>query len=86
MDGPYDNNLPWPMKGMLKITLLNQIRDDEHYSPVTVTYFYKNPVSCGERRQIGFIKRFISYDYLYNNTKTCRFVKYNRIILRIDIV
>ena len=86
VDGPYDNNLPWPMKGMLKITLLNQIRDDEHYPPVVVTYFYNKPVGQNEMKQIGFVKRFISYDYLYKDTETCRFVKYNGIVLHIDIV
>ena len=36
MDGPHDNKLPWPMNGMLKVTLLNQNRDDEHHPPVMV--------------------------------------------------
>ena len=85
-DGPYDNNLPWPMTGMFKITLLNQIRDDEHYPPVVVTYFYNNPVGQKEVKQIGFVKRFINHDHLYKDTETCRFVKYNGVILHIDIV
>ena len=86
MDGPYDNNLPWPMSGMLKITLLNQISDDEHYPPIEVTCSYNNPVSRGEIKQVGFIKRYINYDYLHQNTDTCQFALKNGIILHVDIV
>ena len=68
MDGPYDNNLPWPTSGMLKITLANQISDNEHYPPIEVTCSYNSPVSRGKIKQVGFIKRYINYDHLYQDT------------------
>ena len=33
MHGPYDDKLPWPMNGTLKIILLNQLRNADHYPP-----------------------------------------------------
>ena len=30
--GPYDDMLPWPLKGRFKVTLLNQLGDTKHHS------------------------------------------------------
>ena len=86
MDGPYDNNLPWPMNGMLKITLLNQVRDVEHHPPVIVTYAHGNPVNHGEIEQIGFIKNFIAREKFYRCNEACQFVKYNAMVFQVDVV
>ena len=86
MHGPYDDKLPWPMSGMLKIILLNQIRDNNHYSPITVTCAYSNPVSHGKMKQIGCAKRFISRDILYGYSEACRFLRCNGVFFQVDIV
>ena len=86
MEGPYDNNLPWPMNGMLKITLLNQVRDVDHHPPVVVTYAHGNRVGHDEMEQIGFIKNFIAREKLYRHSEACQFVLYNAIVFKVDIV
>ena len=86
MDGPYDDKLPWPMSGMLKITLLNQVRNADHHPPIMVTYAYSNPVSHGETKQIWCTKRFISHESLYWYSKACRFLRYNAVFFQVDIV
>ena len=87
MDGPYDDKLPWPMNGMLKITLLNQIRDADHHPPVIVTYayIYTNPVGHGEVKQIGCMKCFISNENLCRYNEARRFLKYNGILFQVDM-
>ena len=32
MSGPHDHQLPWPLKGKFKVTLLNQSSDTDHHS------------------------------------------------------
>ncbi len=32
LHGPYDNNLSWPLKGVFKVELLNQLTDSKHRS------------------------------------------------------
>ena len=86
MDGPYDDKLPWPMSGMLKITLLNQVRDADHHPSILVTCAYSNPVSHGEMKQIGYAKRFISRENLYRYNEACRFLRYNAVFFQVDIV
>ena len=83
LDGPYDDKLPWPMKGMLSITLLNQVKDANHHPPVVLTYSYSNPVRHGEMKQIGCIDRFISHENLYKHTEACRFLNFNGILLQV---
>ena len=84
MDGPHDDNLPWPMQGMLNIMLLNQVRDGDHYPPVVLTYSYSNPVSHGKIKQIGYINRFIGHENLYKHTEACQFLSFNGILLQVD--
>ena len=31
MQGENDNSLKWPYKGMIRIVLLNQLEDDDHF-------------------------------------------------------
>ena len=47
--GEHDDKLVWPMTGKFVITLLNQLRDDEHYS--FKLYFDEN-TSLGSRSRI----------------------------------
>ena len=83
MDGPHDDKLPWPMNGMLEVTLLNQNRNDEHYPPVMVSYLHSKPVAHGEMKQAGFIKRFISHEKLHEATERCQFLKFNGVLFYI---
>jgi len=32
MKGPYDDELPWPLKGNFQVKLLNQINDNSHHA------------------------------------------------------
>ena len=74
--------MPWPMKGMLKITLLNQIRDADHHPPVMVPFAHSNPI--GQMKQIGYVNRFISHENFYKHTEACQFLRFNGILLHVD--
>ena len=76
MSGEYDNYLRWPVKGTLKIQLLNQFYDGNHTEPVDIVLdgAEDNPccqrVLVGDRSHFGnCFETFISHKSLTENVK-----------------
>jgi len=76
MNGPYDDELTWPMKGKFDVKLLNQISDWEHHSEI-MNYdevdddATNRVINCSS----GGFYQFISNKDLYKVTPTCQYVK-----------
>ena len=90
MNGPYDGNLQWPMKGSIVIELLNQVKDKHHYSRtiqyndnVDETEICAGQVISEEANQIGE-PYFISYDDLFQTTAKIQFFRDDCVYFRIS--
>ena len=71
--GPHDDELKqsgqWPLKGIFTIELLNQLDDDDHYSPI-LYYIPSGSVNriIGDGRDaVEAVVRFISHDALFQH-------------------
>ena len=87
--GLFDDNLRWPLRGKFKITLLNQIIDDEHVS-VTLTYDDNTDDECAIRRYEddaddgnSMCCKLISKRDLYKTTPMCAYVRNDSILLKV---
>lgn len=92
MNGTNDDSLIWPIKGMFRVMLLNQIDNDEHYSQVII--YDENTPDGSASRVLGSersradkgwgMPAFISNKDLQKVTKTCQFLKNDSIFFQID--
>ena len=92
MKGEYDDNLQWPIQGIVTVELLNQLSDRLHH---TIRFTYpegKSDVSTqrvlmGERAKRGYGKtRFIPYsDLALNRDKTCQHLKDDCLYFRVNV-
>ena len=76
MSGEYDNHLRWPVKGTLKIRLLNQFYDGNHTEPVDIVFDgaednpYCKRVLVGDSSHFGnCFETFISHKSLAENVR-----------------
>ena len=82
MHGKNDDNLSWPFRGEVIITLLNQLEDKNHHK-ITVTYKEDTTTKANQRvvdndrGSIGYGRiKFISHDQLgYDAAKNCQYLK-----------
>ena len=91
MRGDNDDNLKWPFKGTIKVSLLNQLEDGQHrtrepWSPDDdipeltsgrVTGEEKASRSWGQRK-------FISHQDLQTVGENCQYLKDNTLFFRVD--
>ncbi len=92
MKGDYDDNLKWPIQGIVTVELLNQLSDRLHH---TIRFTYpegKSDVSTqrvvmGERAKRGYGKtRFIPYNELeLNSERTCQHLKDDCLFFRVKV-
>ena len=91
MRGQYDGHVKWPIMGAFEISLINQLKDAEHY-PNTVRYSEKtssniaNKVSTkgSEVASDGLGRNeFISLRDLIKVTETCQYLKDDCIFIRV---
>ena len=87
--GLYDDYLRWPLRGKFKITLLNQIIDDEHVS-VTLTYDDNTEEECAIRQYeededdgLSVHCKLISKTDLHKITPTCAYLRNDSILLKV---
>ena len=93
MQGTYDDELTWPLRGMFRIMLLNQISDSEHYSEVVVynentpdgnaNRVLESEKSVAEKKSWG-MQKFISYKDMHRVFSTCRFLKDDCVFFQVD--
>ena len=92
MQGANDDNLKWPFKGTIKVSLLNQLEDGQHHTERLWTPDRNVPetarrrVTDEERAENGFGNpQFIPHLYLAcNDDNTCQYLKDDTLFLRVD--
>ena len=91
MKGDNDDNLKWPFKGTIKVSLLNQLEDGQHctaqpWSPEDdIAEKASGRVAEGEIAVTGRGRQFISHqDLCYQAEKNCQYLKDNALYFRVD--
>ena len=70
MSGEYDNHLRWPVKGTLKIQLLNQCYDGNHTDPVDIAFDGAEDSPSCQRVLVGNKSHFGNYYETFINNKS----------------
>ena len=94
MQGDNDENLKWPFKGSIKVSLLNQLEDGQHHikelwSPGSnIPERYSRRVTAGEIAVAGWGQHeFISQqDLSYKGDKNCQYLKDDTLFFRVDCI
>lgn len=91
MKGEYDNNLEWPIQGVVTVELLNQLSDKCHHA-IRFTYpegksdVSTQRVMSGERAKRGYGKtRFIAYTELGLKAHACQHLKDDCLYFRVSV-
>ena len=92
MRGDNDDNLKWPFKGTIKVSLLNQLEDGQHltrqlWSPGSnIPEDASGRVTDSERAGMGWgYPKFISHQELsYQGNKNSQYSKDNTLFFRVD--
>ena len=92
MKGDNDDNLKFPFKGRIVISLLNQLEDKNHFtrepwSPENnITEDTSGRVTTGERNSggWGYPKLIPNKDLNYNSDKKCQYLKNDCLFFRVD--
>ncbi|XP_065901673.1 TNF receptor-associated factor 4-like [Dysidea avara] len=94
MKGPYDDELPWPLRENFEVKLLNQINNYEHYLDFPTVSFndsnpddasYGNRIVDHEKSVRGIrITDFISNEDLHMVTPTCQYLKNDCIFFQVS--
>ena len=92
MRGDNDDNLKWPFKGTIKVSLLNQLQDGQHHTKVLCSQYSDIPerisgrVTGRERACSGRGQHcFISHQELcYRASSNCQYLKDDTLFFRVD--
>ena len=87
MQGPYDDQLRWPLKGHCEVKLLNQISNSEHHLG-NGEYLDRGRKRVTSGEMCGYniwdSSQFISHGNLHKITPTCQYLKDDSIFLQVD--
>ena len=91
MQGHNDDNLKWPFKGTIKVSLLNQLEDGQHRSKMPWMPGKEVPdtstgrVTSGERAVGWGHAQFLPHsDLAYQSDRNCQFLKEDTLFIRVD--
>ena len=92
--GDNDDNLKWPFKGTIKISLLNQLEDGQHHTELAwplddnVTEGASGRVTGRGRASLSHGQHsFITHqDLVYKRDKYCQYLKDNTLFFRVDCI
>ena len=91
--GDNDDNLKWPFKGTIKVSLLNQLEDGQHYtkepwsSDDNISVYSNGRVTEGERAAGWGYSDFISHQALnYHGDKNCQYLMDDTLYFRVDCI
>ena len=92
MRGDNDDHLKWPFKGTIKVSLLNQLEDGQHYTKVLVSLYgeiperYRKRVIGREKTASGWgLPKFISLrDLNCFGRRNCQYLKDSTLSFRVD--
>ena len=92
MKGDNDNNLKWPFKGTIKVSLLNQLEDGQHHTAEVWSPNDDVPEDASgrvtERAAAGLwgAHKFIPHEDLsYSGIKNCQYLKDDTLFFRVDL-
>ena len=89
MQGDNDDNLKWPFKGTIKVSLLNQLKDGQHHTMTLFTPDRGIPAHLGGRVtevELG-CRQFISHqDLIHKGDKNCQYLKDDTLFFRVDCI
>ena len=87
MQGPFDDHLKWPFRGVITIQIVNQAGDHDHIEKTNTT---ESDISAGrvidkERAYCGWgVHQFLAHDDLpHNAIKKTQYLKDNHLIVRV---
>ena len=87
--GDNDDNLKWPFKGTIKVSLLNQLEDGQHHTiqPWSPHNDGSGRVTGKERAASGWgYSKFISHQDLQTVGENCQYLKDNTLFFRVDCI
>ena len=92
MRGDNDDNLKWPFKGTINVSLLNQLEDGQHHTRLLWSDYDDVPervcgrVTVGEKAGRGCgLSQFISHQELdYPASGNCQYLKDDTLFFRVD--
>ena len=91
MRGDHDNNLRWPFKGTVMVSLLNQLEDGQHHTRQLSPDYESSDDTCGRvrgRQRAGRgwgISPFISHQALgFDGVKNQQFLENDCLFLRLE--
>ena len=92
MRGDNDDNLKWPFKGTIKVSLLNQLEDGQHHT--RQPWSPDNPkMACdrvtkngGAGSSWGYHKFISHQDLSYNSKKKVQYLKDDTLFFRVDCI
>ena len=92
MRGDNDDHLKWPFKGTIKVSLLNQLEDEQHHTKELwspdddVSEDISGRVTKGERAAgWGYPKFTPQQDLIYKRNENCQYLKDNSLFFRVDL-
>ena len=93
MKGENDDALTWPMKYTCTITLLNQLKDENHYTGTYDSPKDKNNIACvsrvlsGMKHDIGWgLAQFIAHTELdLQEEEQCQYLKDDSLYFRVQV-
>ena len=95
MRGDNDDNLKWPFKGTIKVSLLNQLEDGQHHTMQVCSAEDDVPEDIQTsihdiRKDTVYVKRcfqFISHQDLdYCSSKNCQYLKDDTVFFRVECI
>ena len=92
MRGDNDDNMKWPFKGTIKVSLLNQLEDRQHHTVEPWSLSHNVPKECsgrvteGERgKDCWGFRHFIRHQDLFHKVgKNCQYLKDDALFFRVD--
>ena len=92
MRGDNDDNLKWPFKGTIEVSLLNQLEDGQHQMQQVWPPYQNIPEdTCGRvtegKRAVkgwGYSKFISQQDLSYKGDKNCQYLKDDTLFFRVD--
>ena len=92
MRGNNDDNLKWPFKGTIEVSLLNQLQDGQHHTMNIWSHDERIPetacgrITQGEKAACGYGQyKFISHkDLKYQGYRSCQYLKDNTLFFRVN--
>ena len=79
LEGRNDSKLKWPFVGSVKIELLNQLEDDNHFVQTI-------PFKMEDNAQVGYFEKFIPHFKLsYDASKKIQYLKDDTLYFRVSV-